>query len=509
MAVETDEQRRQRTEAPASDGAGGPGRGGGPRGAGGWGQGGRNRRFNRDLTSGSIPKNLWSLAWPSSVEGALRVVDQVADLIWAGILGTKPLAAIGVSQQYTQMAWTARQGVDTAQRAMVSRAVGMGDIALANHVVFQAGTITMVFFLIIASIGVLFTEAMLRALGVSEAVIDSAAPYMRVQFMGQGVLAFQQLSGQALAAAGDTITPMKSTMVARVLHMVLSPFLVFGLLGFPEVGLAGAAAAAMAANSVGLSLNLRALFRGTSRLHLRLSDYRIDPKLLWQLLKIGGPAAVNGAERSIAQLVLVGLVTPFGDNALAAYTLTRRVEMFANLGSQGFGQASGIIVGQSLGAGKPERAKQTVLWATGYVVMVKTIFTAFVFFYPQVLLSLFTRDQEFLDLASDWVRIQVFGYLAMGVSQVMMQSFMTAGDTLFPMLVTLIAIWGVQQPFAYFLSDNMGMGQFGIAWAVTISMFSRLLFFVPYYFYGRWLRIKVFDLPSPQAVPKPAVASGA
>jgi putative MATE family efflux protein len=510
MATETNSKKMEAQVAPAAgDGADGhKGKAGVRLGDGGHG-GGRRRsqHSNRDLTNGSIPRNLWSLAWPSSVEGALRVVDQMADLVWAGFLGTKSLAGIGVSQQYTQMAWTARQGVDTAQRAMVSRAVGMGDIALANHVVFQAGTVTMVFFLIIASIGVVFTEWMLRALGVSEAVIGTAAPYMRVQFMGQGVLAFQQLSGQALAAAGDTITPMKATMVARALHMVLSPFLVFGLLGFPEIGLAGAAAAAMVANGVGLCLNLRSLFRGTSRLHLRFSDYRIDPRLLWQLIKIGGPAAVNGAERSIAQLVLVGLVTPFGDNALAAYTLTRRVEMFANLGSQGFGQASGIIVGQNLGAGKPDRARKTVLWATGYVVIVKAIFTTFVFFFPQVLLSLFTRDAEFLDLASQWVRIQVFGYLAMGVAQVMMQSFMTAGDTLFPMFVTLITIWGVQQPLAYFLSDNLGMGQFGIAWAVTLAMASRLFFFIPYFYWGRWLRIKVFDDPAPKPVPKAAVTS--
>ena len=343
---------------------------------------------------------------------------------------------------------------------------------------------------------------MLRFLGVSEAVIEKAAPYMRVQFMGQGVLGFQQLSGQALAAAGDTITPMKSTMVARVLHMLLSPFLVFGLVGFPEIGLAGAALAAMMANSVGLAMNLRSLFKGTSRLHLKLSEYRFDPKMLWQIVKVGGPAAVNGAERSIAQLVLVGLVTPFGDNALAAYTLTRRVEMFANLGSQGLGQASGIIVGQSLGAGKPDRARKTVLWATGYVVCVKSIFTLFVFFFPEVLLSLFTRDPEFLALASHWVRIQVFGYLAMGIGQVAMQSFMTAGDTLFPMFVTLITIWGVQQPLAYFLSDNMGLGQFGIAWAVSLAMISRLFFFVPYFFWGRWLRVKLFVTSPPTAPPQ-------
>jgi putative MATE family efflux protein len=384
---------------------------------------------------------------------------------------------------------------------MVSRAIGMGNIALAQLTVFQGMTITGVFWLVIATIGVIFTEPMLRALGVSETVIDKAAPYMRVQFIGQGSMSFQQLCANALIASGDPVTPMKTQFVSRVIHGMLSPFLVFGFLGFPEMGISGAATAAATANTVALGINARALFGGRSRLHLKFSEYRIDPKLMWQMMKIGVPAAINGAERSISQLILVGLVTPFGDNSLAAFTLTRRVEMFANLGSQGFGQASGVIVGQNLGAGRPDRAKQTVLWAIGYVMSVKAVLTVLLFFFPTVFLSLFTRDQALLDVASTWVRIQCVGYLAIGSGQVFMQSFMTAGATMFPMIVVLITIWGVQQPLAHFLSQDTSLGQYGIAWAVSIAMGARLFFFVPYYLSGRWLRAKVFSDQNMSSVP--------
>jgi putative MATE family efflux protein len=434
----------------------------------------------------------------------------MADLVWAGFLGTKSIAGIGVAQQYTQMAWTARQGVDTAQRAMVSRAVGMGDLKLANHVVLQCGTVTLGFFLVVASIGIFLTEPLLQLLGVSSAVIDEAVPYMRLQFMGQGVIGFQMLSGHALAAAGDTMTPMKATMASRIIHIFLSPALVFGLFIFPDLGIAGAALAAIIANAVGLVMNLRSLMSGNSRLHLKLSEYRFDPHMIWQIVKVGTPAALNGAERSIAQLVLTRFVTPFGDNALAAFTLTRRVEMFSNLGSQGFGQAAGIIVGQNLGAGKPERAKKTVLWAIGYVLSVKSVFCTLLFLFPDVFLSLFTRDQELLDIGSTWIRIQVFGYLAMGAGQVLMQSYQTAGDTMVPAIVTLVAMWGVEVPLAYILPNaGLGLGQYGIAVAVMMAAFARLFMLVPYFFTYRWMRVRVFDAPSPQAGATPAVASGA
>src|SRR5688572_8730095 len=150
------------------------------------GRGRPGRRPFRDLTTGSIPKNLFAQAWPQSVEGVLRIVDQMLDLVWAGVLGTPHIAGIGVAQQYTQMAWTARQGVDTAQRAMVSRAIGMNNIALAERTVYQSVTVTAIFWVVVGSLGIIFTEPMLRMLGVSANVIDKAAPYMRVQFAGQG-----------------------------------------------------------------------------------------------------------------------------------------------------------------------------------------------------------------------------------------------------------------------------------------------------------------------------------
>ena len=212
---------------------------------------------------------------------------------------------------------------------------------------------TLIFGSIMVLIGVFFTEPMLRLLGVSDAVIAEGAPYMRLYFIGHMTTAFQQVSGHALAAAGDTLTLMKSTTVARVAHLILSPLFVFGLVGFPEMGLAGAALGNIIAHAISVVILLRVLFQGSSRLHPRLKEYRFDGPMLWQMIKLGVPAALNGMERSVAQLVMIRFVTPFGDVALAAFAITRRVEMFANLGSQGMGMASGVIVGQSLGAGKP------------------------------------------------------------------------------------------------------------------------------------------------------------
>ena len=123
--------------------------------------------------------------------------------------------------------------------------------------------------------------------------------------------------------------------------------------------------------------------------------------------------------------------------------------MFANLGSQGMGLASGVIVGQSLGAGKPDRAKKTMYWAIAYVMLVKSILCVLLFAFPTQILSIFSRDPEFLQLAQTWIRITVLGFLFMGAGQVFQNSFQMAGDTIAPLIITLISLWGVGIPLAY------------------------------------------------------------
>jgi Na+-driven multidrug efflux pump len=161
--------------------------------------------------------------------------------------------------------------------------------------------------------------------------------------------------------------------------------------------------------------------------------------------------------------------------------------MFVNLGSQGLGQASGIIVGQNLGAGNTQRARQTVLWAGGYVLMIKGTVSLLVFLFPQIVLRIFTRDPELLALASAWVRIQAVSYVALGASQVATQSFQTAGDTLIPALVLLLSTWLVQQPLAHYLPYHFGLGELGVAWAITISVLVRPIVFIPYFIWGPWM----------------------
>ncbi len=454
----------------------------------------RSSRFaSRDLTTGSVPKNLALLAWPQVGETILNVIDQMVDLVWAGRLpgGFRTLAGVGIGQTFTQFTNMSRQGLDQAMRAMVSRAVGMGNLPLANHVALQAFTLSMIYSLLMVLVGLLLTDVLLKAIGASEAVKAETSMYMRIQFIGSATMAFRMMSGAALQSSGQVMVPLMATLVTRVLHITLTPFLMFGWWWFPTLGLPGAALVNVLAQIAGCAINAFVLFKGYSRLHLTLRGYRVDYSMLWQIIKVGAPASIASTERALAQLILLRLVAPFGDVSMAAYALTRRMEMFINFSAMGLGQASGIMVGQNLGAGHPARARSAVRWALLYVTALGLFVVTLVMIFSHEIATFFTQQPDVVELTSVWLRIQAIAGLFMGASMVFQQSFNTAGDTLAPLAVTLLAVWGVELPVAWALSFPMNVGPLGIGYAAIVGMMVRLLCYFPYFLRGRWMRVRV------------------
>lgn len=456
-------------------------------------RGSRGRGVFADLSQGSIPRHIFRLAWPQVTEQTLNILDQMVDMFWAGRLagGFRAVAGLGVAQTFSRLAFDGRMGMEQANRAMVSRAVGAGNLALANRIALQAFVISGVYSLIMVLVGLFLTDIALNAVGVSQAIHDEAAWYMRIQFMGMISTSFRMTAASVLQASGDVLIPLRATTVARVIHVVLSPFFMFGWVGFPEMGLAGAAMANLLAQTVGTFMNLFMLFSGQTRLHLTLRGFRPDWGIIWGLLRIGTPASASGMERALSQLILLKIVSPFGDVAMAGYGITRRMEMFVNFGGQGVGQATGIMVGQNLGAKHPDRAKRSVVWGVVFVTAFKVLVAIPLVIFPTFVVFVFTKEPEVVSLTATWLRILSLAALFMGGANVLTQAFNVAGDTLTTMTVTLITTMLVEVPAAWLFCVPLGLGPLGIAWANVTGMVVRTAIMVPLYFRGSWLKRKV------------------
>ena len=451
----------------------------------------RSSYVTRDLTRGSVPRTIWFLAWPQMVENGLMWANRLIDIILAGTLGFSSIAGVGLAQNYTEFAQMSQRGLDTSMAAMIARAVGAKDYKLANHVALQAFTLSGLFSILMVVVGLFLTEPLLRLIGVSGEALSQGTGYMRVLFVGMGTLAFTRMSGAALGASGDVMTPMRASIASKVVHVSLAPLLVFGWWWFPSWGIIGAAVANVIAQSIALFINFGALFAGTSRLHLNLRAYRFDARLSWRLVAVGLPAGITGTLRATAGLVISAVVVTFGEAALAAYIIAKRAEGIIHLVTDGLGAASGTLVGQNLGARQVKRARETLFWALGFATVTMGLVSILFFAGPHLLATMFSRDPELIGLASTWLRIIAISYVALGIGQVLNESLNRAGDTGTVMIMNLMRYWGIEVPLAFLLAKVAGLDQFGVAWATVAAVWIRVIIYTPYVMRGRWLRIRL------------------
>jgi putative MATE family efflux protein len=447
--------------------------------------------FTRDWTEGSIVHNLWSLSWPMMISSSLMTLGPTIDMIWIGKLGSSSMAAVGVSGMAVMVANSMIMGVFTGLRAMVARFVGAGDIHGANHITQQAFTLGAAMAAFMAIIGIFFSEQILNLLGVEADVIELGAAYMRIQFIGMITMSVLRISEASMQASGDSVTPMRIAIFFRFLHLGLSPAFIFGLWVFPELGIRGAALASVITQGVGGGAGLWFLMTGRTRMKLTFRNFGFDPNIIWRLVKIGIPASITGMERSFANLLLVKFIAPFGTVAVAAHSLMQRVDGFVNMPAVGFGVGAGVLVGQNLGAGKPDRAEKSGWTAAGVFTVIMAIASIFIWFFAPYIVRIFNSEPELVEIGSLFLRIQIGSYLAFGCAVVLSQSLNGAGDTMIPMLVTLLTMWIVQVPLAYFLTSHTAVGAAGVRWGVVTGIAIRSCIYVAYFKKGRWKRKKL------------------
>jgi putative MATE family efflux protein len=447
--------------------------------------------FGKDWTKGNIFKNLLSLGWPMAVGSMFMILAPTVDMIWVGKLGAASIAGVGVAQMTIMVVNSVRMGLTTGTRALIARYVGAEDARGANHVAQQSIIVIAVYSLATALIGFLLAEQIMRVMGVEEEVVGEGAAYLRIMFIGTVAMGFRMMSEGIMQASGDSVTPMRITMIFRVVHLVICPFLVFGWWIFPRFGASGTALTNAVAQSLGVILSLRVLFSGSTRLRLSLRGFSIDWGIIWRIIKVGVPASGTGLARSLANLLLMRFVSPFGTTAVAAQSLLQRIEMLFRMPSMAFGNASGVLAGQNLGAGRPDRAVRTGWLAIALVSGIMLAGSIVVLIWAEGIIGLFNADPDLMDLGGDFLRIHVVSFIVFGFALVMLQFLNNVGDTMIPMLTTLLTMWLIQVPLAYFLPNYTPLEVHGVRWAISTAFVSRAIVYGIYFHRGRWQRKRV------------------
>lgn len=464
---------------------------------------GLSSSIHKDWTQGNIFHNLLQISWPLTVTSTLVLLGPTIDMIWVGKLGTNEIVAVGVSGVVVMLGQGSMMGLTAGMRACISRAVGAQDNNLAQRMAQHSMIISATYSVLMILVGTFLARPILRFVSPSQEVLEIATTYMKIQFIGGATIVFRLTMDAIMQAAGDPVNPMRIAIVFRTMHVFLCPFLIFGsgfsgvilpdlgvnLTGwwpFPALGVAGAAYTSVITQLFGVLLGLRVLFGARSRLQVTFKKFQLDFRIVWRIVRVGLPALVSSIQRTLNQYILQVFLVPFGTIVLAAHTITARLELILFLPAMSIGMGAGVLVGQNLGAKKPERAEKSV-WLAVALVQAITLVGCFVFFMWTVpVVRFFGQDPVLDETARQFIHIAILGWLVVGFQMVILSALQGAGDTLAPMLISITTTWAVTLPLAYFLPRYTDWGVWGIRWAITISPITTAVVNLIYFHTGRW-----------------------
>lgn len=439
-----------------------------------------------DYTQGNLHRAILLLAIPMVLEMAMESVFAVCDVWFVSRLGPEAVATVGLTESVLTLVYAVAIGIAMSTTALVARRTGEKDARGANVAAGQAVTLGLVLAVLLGIPGAIFGPDVLRLMGASERTVEVGGGFASVLLGTNGVILLLFLQNAIFRGAGDAVIAMRSLWIANGVNLVLDPCLIFGLGPFPEMGVTGAAVATTLGRGTGVLYQMRALRRGVGRVRLDASAVRFDPRAMWKLLRLslGGIGQLLVATAS--WVVLMRIMAPFGDQALAGYTIAIRVIVFALLPSWGLANAAATLVGQHLGARDPARAERAV-WLTGsynmaFLLAVTVAFVAL----ADPLVRLFTDDPAVIATGARALRVIALGYVFYAWGMVMTQAFNGAGDTLTPTLANLACFWACQIPLAWTLARGLELGPDGVFWAVMGAETLLALLMMALFRRGRW-----------------------
>jgi putative MATE family efflux protein len=444
-----------------------------------------------NFTSGSIRRAIFLLSVPMILEMVMESLFAIVDVFFVSKVGTHAVAAVGLTESVLTIIYAVAMGLSMAATALVARRVGEGDPKRAANAAFQAIALATGASIVISIAGVWFAKDILRLMGGEEALVEEGYRYTRIMFGSNIVIMLLFLINGIFRGAGDASLAMRSLWIANGLNIILDPILILGLGPVPAFGLEGAAIATTIGRSAGVVYQLYNLLSNKSIIKITRENVVLRGKTVLNIIRISLGSMGQFLVESASWIFLVRILSVFGSEVLAGYTIAIRIIIFSILPSWGMANAAATLVGQNLGAGHPGRAESSV-WKTAYYNMLFLVILAVLFYtWAHEFVGLFSSDPRVVASGVQALRIICLGYAFVSYGMVVAHAFNGAGDTRTPLAINIIAYWLLQIPLAYVLAITLNMGPRGVYIAVAVSFSIAAVMSILVFKRGRWKLVKV------------------
>jgi putative MATE family efflux protein len=440
----------------------------------------------QDFTEGSLSRGIALLAIPMVLEMAMESIFAVVDVFFVARLGEDAIATVGLTEGMLTLVYAVAIGLSMGTTAMVARRFGEKDPAAAGTVAVQSILLGLLVAAVVGAAAAASAPRLLALMGAGPGVVAAGAGYTTVLLATNVVIMLIFLNNAVFRGAGDASIAMRALWIANGVNIVLDPCLIFGWGPFPEMGLTGAAVGTSIGRGTGVVYQFWRLHRPGARIRIRGGSWRFDPGVMARLARVSFGGVLQFLVETASFVGLVRIVAYFGSTALAGYTIGVRIIVFAFLPAWGLSNAAATLVGQNLGARKPERAERSV-WLTGIYNMLFLGLVSIVFIvFAEPLVRLFHGDAAVVAAGVDCLRIISYGYVFFAWGMVTVQSFNGAGDTMTPTWINLFCFWICQIPLAYYLAHTADMGPRGVFWAIAVCYSLSAVLGILLFRLGRW-----------------------
>jgi putative MATE family efflux protein len=444
-----------------------------------------------DYTQGTIGRAIVLLSIPMMLEMAMESAFAIVDVYFVSSLGASAVATVGLTESVLTLVYAVAIGLSMGVTALVARRIGEKNPREAADAAVQAILVALAACIPFSIAGIFFARDILTIMGADAWSIEHGYRYTAWMLGGNAVIMLIFIINAVFRGAGDAAIAMRVLWLSNGINLVLDPALIFGWGPLPAMGVEGAAIATNIGRGCGVMVQLWVLFRGAKHIRVMRSQLRIHATVMGRLVRtsLGGIGQFIIATSSWVGLVRI--VSTFGSEALAGYTIAVRIFIFTLMPSWGLSNAAATLVGQNLGAGQPDRAERSV-WITGFLNMAfLAAVSLFYIFGNEFLMRIFTSQPAVISSGAECLRVVAYGYIFFAWGLVMPQAFNGAGDTLTPTKINFVCFWLLEIPLAYLLAIQLGAKQSGVYWSILIAESTAGLVAIALFRRGKWKLSKV------------------
>jgi putative MATE family efflux protein len=423
----------------------------------------------QDFTEGKLSRAILLLSIPAVLEMVMESVFVIVDIYFVSKLGSNAVATVGITESMVTIIYAIAIGLGTATTSLVSRRIGEKNPDAASVAAFQAILTGIVVSLLIGIPGALLSKKLLGLMGASDIIVNSMSGYTKIMLGGNMVIMMLFIINAIFRSAGDAAVAMKVLWIGNIINIILDPCLIFGLGPFPHMGVTGAAFATSIGRGTAVLVQFYLLFYGKKRIRLSTKHFVVDIKTMIKLIKLSFGSIGQNLIGTTSWIALVRITSSFGSEVVAGYTIAMRIVGFTILPSWGISNAASTLVGQNLGAKKPERAERAV-WVTGWINMILLgVIGLILVLFPDIFIRVFIHDENVIKSGVLGLRIVSIGFIAYGLGMVLVNSFNGAGDTSTPLKINIFAFWMVEIPLAWLLAIKAGLNEEGVFIAIVVA----------------------------------------